>query len=363
MKTFTLFGVSAVVGTFALSGCGGGGGSNSGTRPTPTTSPTAGPVQLQDLTTNLNPLYVSSGDFEGAFIVAKGGAGINWYFANLGLARFVDSADKAKIRAYLDEFMARTNIPAGTILDYENIAPAISRASDSDDSYVSTALSLACAYRRTTNDNEWWNANKANLKTIARKALLEPQKSSGLIKVRITGNDTGFLMDNCENYAGLRDFAAELGKDGDVDAPTYATAAQRVAQGINGLFKGDHFEAADIKADKTFYPLRVAQVFPQLYDVPLGTAAQTKNKYDKGWAYLNAVRNKGENWTIGQNTDKSAKGFPYMLLGAVAAKRGEKGLAQAQLKFFLDKLNNSGLPEFSHIQEIGFANQLQSALK
>ena len=165
---------------------------------------------------------------------------------------------------------------------------------------------------------------------------------------------------------GLNALAIELAKDGDVAAPTYTRATKRVANGISKLFDANKkaFKAADVADDGQFYADRTCQIYPQLYDVPLGSAQQTRQKYDAAYAYLNA---RGDKWEIGQIKDDSLGGYPWMVLGTVAAKRGDTARAVTQLNYYLDKLNaaTSAPPTpqssvFTTIQELGFATQLQN---
>jgi hypothetical protein len=85
--------------------------------------------------------------------------------------------------------------------------------SDSDDSYAATFLSLASRYVTISGNNSWLQANLQKLKDISYSNLARSMKPSGLTTVFQHSQNTtnaSYLMDNCEGYRGLRDFAQLL---------------------------------------------------------------------------------------------------------------------------------------------------------
>jgi hypothetical protein len=179
-------------------------------------------------------------------------------------------------------------------------------------------------------------------------------------------------MDSCEVYAALKSLAVLLAKGDDPDAKMFEEAADAVADAIAGLYHEkakafyildtqqaafpDYYAAPDIK----FYPHRLAQVFPELFDVPLGDAATTKQRYDAAWAFAAA----NGDWDVGLPKDNSSGGFPSMVRGYVALKRGESAVAQQHLTWYLKEFS-SATPQvgFLMINEIGQALQIENGLR
>jgi hypothetical protein len=196
---------------------------------------------------------------------------------------------------------------------------------------------------------------------IARLVLLDFQRPSGLVPsfANADPRTVAYLMDNCEVYRGLTDFSRALEANRDPDARCFAEAAGRVSKGIAGLFdeKGRSFRHADADGADTIYFRRAAQVFPEVFEVPLGDEALTRRRYAAAWKALNAGRAAGEprdRWEEGEVADGSLGGYPWMVLGYAAAMRGEAGMARAQLAYFSRRLGQPE-PPFTAIHEVGWA--------
>jgi hypothetical protein len=252
-------------------------------------------------------------------------------------------------------------------------------------------LSLACWYSGQPTGNAWFQKKLPRLKQIANKNLLEAidpkthlvltfNSTKGRFTAPTVNGTYGSghaadterkalyqrvsqMMDNCEAYRGLKDFASRLGMLGDPDSARYAAAAAEIASGIADLFDPvtKSFRVSTISARRVpgekipFYPDRLVQVAPQVFGVDLG--AQTESMYDDAWKYLNAG---GDAWWTGQIADKSTGGAPFMIVGFAAALRGERTLAPQQLTFFENALRDSKTPpEFGNIGEIAFALRIQ----
>ncbi|KUR72874.1 hypothetical protein AQZ52_06605 [Novosphingobium fuchskuhlense] len=282
-------------------------------------------------------LRITAGPLAGAFTVAPLGV-VNWYFGNLGLLPLAARLP-SEVRAWLDLQIARYDIPRGTIADVEpdyasaGASPGIKRLllSDSDDAYAGTLLALAARHDALGADDGWWNANVDALKGIARSGIRALQKPSGLTRTFRSharpGADVAYLMDNCEVWSGLTAFAARLAARGDRSgAAVHTRAAEKVAAGIAGLFDpaAGAFRPSDSNAavGTAFYPDATAQVFPELHGVVAPGLGQAQ--YDAGWAALGRI---APQWPA-----LAYDSYPWLLLAAVAARRGAAGQRLARLQ-------------------------------
>lgn len=289
-----------------------------------------------DVVAAIKALRINAGPFAGGYEIAPNGR-LNWYFTALGLLPIVQSlpaADLDKyIRSYLDlyircltpqRFILDINFPVGRA-DPSNYTTV---ASDSDDSYAATFLTLATRYVRASRNMVWWNANKAVLMEVAYRNLAMPLKPNGLTAVfqspRSQTNSIGYLMDNCEVYRGLRDFGAMLTEGGNAKEGTYYNAlASNVADGLarqfrtttSGFTPGDAFSVTE----RNFYPGATCQVFAQAFGVQ-----ELAPMFDRAWNYLGQY---AAGWEDGRYD-----AYPWAILGLVAAKRGQTAPARAQLR-------------------------------
>ncbi|MGO4809384.1 hypothetical protein AB4156_07225 [Cupriavidus sp. 2MCAB6] len=364
----------------ALAGCDGGGNSeestavigNSTTKYQPeNANPSAGASAKSgfDILASLDALKITTGPFAGAYQVGSGSNWLNWYFANIGLFGFIKDRQN-EVRAYMDLYIknvSRVNYTINDIKFNGDLNSPIQCPADSNDSYASTFLSLAAEYMRVTGDVTWFRNNLSILKAIAYANLAVPQKPGGLISVyrqdytpptntthcpSFTPSNIAYTEDNTENYRGLVDFSNALKVLGDSDSIYYSQVANSVAVGIQGRSNGSAFFAADSDStiNPNFYPGTVTQVFPQLNEIPLSSdTVATQSRYDTGYAYLNAH---APTWST--QIDPSAS-YPWMLLGYVAAKRGDTARAQQQMALLRE---NSGK---AIINEIGFYKRILNA--
>ena len=327
-------------------------------------------VGAQDYVGRIVKLRLTEGPYAGGFRQQANDARLNWYFANLGLLAICDDRPDL-IRPYLDLYLSKVDGRTGTIRDIGDLGTGALRRSDSDDSYAATFLSLATKYRASPGGERWWAQNRVKLKEIARLVLLDHQKPSGLVPSFANGDPrtVAYLMDNCEVYRGLEDLSRALEADRDPDAKSYAEAAGRVSKGIAGLFDeaSQSFRHADVDGAETFYPRLAAQVFPEVFGVPLGDAARTRSRYAAAWKSLNAGRMPGkprDRWEVGENSDRSLGGYPWMVLGYAAARRGEPGVARTQLASFARRSGQGDPPPpYTAIHELGWAVRVASLLK
>lgn len=318
-----------------------------------------------DVVAEIKSLRIPTGPYAGGYEIAPNGR-LNWYFTQLGLlpiVQFLSPADlETYIRSYLDLYL-RSITSAFTIDDIDlpfgraNTAAFVKVPSDSDDSYAATFLSLAVRYVRASRNWTWWESNKARLKDIAYRNLALTAKTTGLTSVfqapRSQTNSIGYLMDNCEGYRGLRDFASLLRERGEViEANYYDLLAANAAGGIVArLYSTTHvgFLPSDAATapESSFYPGTTCQIFPQAFGL-----VELSSLFDTGWKNLNTY---SPGWEDGRHNP-----FAWAVLGFVAAKRGQHTQARAQMAS-IEKafVSNRALVT---INELGFYRRTQSVL-
>ena len=316
-----------------------------------------------DVSAAIKSLQITSGPYANGYLVAPNGM-LNWYFTNLGLLPVVqyfspDDLDRY-VRTYLDLYLK--NLTVNSTISDIGFTPGSNTVvmipSDSDDSYASTFLSLAVRYTRASQNWAWWDANEAALKNMAYRNLAVMQKpTDGLVSTfqppRNQANGLGYLMDNAEDYRGLRDFASLLRDRGETtDANYYDLVATGIAQGIGTrLYDTAHAgfmtSDGDAQATEAFYAGTTCQSFPEAFGIN-----ELSAYYSKSWIYLNQY---SPNWQNGQYD-----AFPWAVLGYVAAQRGLTAQAHEQLQA-IDKLffYNRALVT---LNELGFYQRTQSIL-
>src|SRR3989344_2246118 len=262
-----------------------------------------------DAVAEIKALRIPSGPYAGGYELAPNG-GLNWYFANLGLVAIVPLLGAADLQSH--------------VLPYLNL-------------YLANV--------------------KAALKNMAYRNLALTAKPSGLTSVfqspRSQSNSSGYLMDNCEGYRGLRDFAALLRSRSELhEANYYDLLASNTAEGVSRfLFKApaQAFLSSDAAPALTadFYPGTTCQVYPQAFGL-----RELAGQSTAGWNYFNTHT---PGWETGSHDP-----FPWAILGYVAALRGQTGLASAQLAT-IDKLFAANR-RLVTINELGFYQRTKSVL-
>ncbi|MGY8905292.1 MAG: hypothetical protein ACKVIH_12160 [Burkholderiales bacterium] len=312
----------------------------------------------------IKALRIPTGPYAGAYEIAPNGLS-NWYFTNLGLiaiVQYLNGPDlDTYIRSYLDLYLSKLE-PNMSIRDVHfpfgrvNTSNFTLVLADSDDSYAATTLTLAARYLRASQNWAWWDQNKARLKDIAYRNIATAIKANGLTSVfqspRSQTNNAGYLMDNCEVYRGLTDFALLLRERGEpADATYYESFAKNISSALATLFSmsNNGFRFADLanQTETTFYPGTTCQVFPQVFGVtPLAPY------YDRAWNFFNLNSTGWEKGTIDP--------YPWAVLGLAAALRGQTALAQAQLAS-MEKTFAISRPLMT-INELGFYQRIKSVL-
>jgi hypothetical protein len=316
-----------------------------------------------NVTNAVKSLQITSGPYANGYLIAPNGM-LNWYFTNLGLLPIVQYLSPADLNTYVLSYLNLyiKNLTVNSTISDVTFTPGTNNfvlvPSDSDDSYAATFLSLAVRYVNASQNWTWWAANEAALKNMAYRNLAVMQKpGDGLISTfqppRNQTNALGYLMDNSEDYRGLRDFASVLRNRGETaDANYYDLVATGIADGISiHLYDTSHagFMTSDGDAQATtiFYAGTTCQVFPQAFGI-----SELSAYYSHSWTYLNQY---SQNWQNGQYNS-----FPWAILGYVAAMRGLTVQAQAQLQMINTLfVNNRAMVT---LNELGFYQRTQSLL-
>jgi hypothetical protein len=325
------------------------------------------PIRTQpiDAVAKIKALRISTGPLARGYLIAPNGR-LNWYFNNLGLipiVQYLNAADlDTFIRQYMDLYLSRLQTDY-TVQDVNFNDASLQNItlvpSDSDNSYAATLVSLAARYLKATGNWAWWDANKAKLQAMVDANMVALQKANGLCRVfqlsRVSPvADYGYMMNNAEDYRGLRDFASILALRGESTLSNhYNNIATTIAQsmmiylwdsGRSGFKTSDQDAHAD---STTFYPGTTCQVFPQAFGVSeLSTyftaAYQFLNRYSPQWP------------------NEIYDPFPWAILGYVAAKRGDTNRAQTQMAATEKKYASQAA--LVTINELGFYQRTKSLL-
>ncbi|MFA5393170.1 MAG: hypothetical protein WC081_06210 [Candidatus Ratteibacteria bacterium] len=161
----------------------------------------------------------------------------------------------------------------GTIYDYrisQDGREVSTKDYDSVDSYAGMFLYLVNRYYQKTNDKQFIEKNRAKLEDIAR-VIVWMQDVDGLIMV-MPGNNTKYLMDNCESYGGIKAFMS-LSRAMNWETKDFEKTESALRNGIRKFFdsgKNNFYWA--IQEEKkhastwdNYYPDAYAQLFPVLF--------------------------------------------------------------------------------------------------
>lgn len=215
------------------------------------------------------PYFIGSGTYYGAYRRIAYNGNIDWYFSNLALLN--GSFTNGELVTYLNLYISRLDRRTQTIQNVNSDLVTLS-APDSHDSYASTFLSLVKKYIDQSNDLNWLINNQTRLKLIADFNLVNQFKSNNLISVFQAPhpNNIGYLMDNIENYKGLKDLH-ELLKRVEYNNTKYLNASNRVLTGIQGLRDPNLgvYKPCDVCfVTQKFYPDVTSNMLLQVYNIP-----------------------------------------------------------------------------------------------
>lgn len=251
------------------------------------------------------------------------------YFANFAaIAMLEDPVNYPLVERYLNWYLRHLE-KNGTIFDYHYDEQLLFRTAgpDSEDSYAGTYLSLAGAYHYRTGQTDWVKKNLPRLKKVAG-VIINLMDRDGLT-FALAGYRVKYLMDNCEAYRGLKDFANLLHSLGDQDAAMYQSKASAIAAGIERMLWNPR--AKCYHTSKTgwlrnrirlgkFYPDATCQVFPVLYGLlepdskRAGSLYRLFNNFQPHWVFIKPPH------------------FPWMLLGYYACLHDDFKRALEKIK-------------------------------
>ncbi|MGI9952423.1 hypothetical protein V3F56_08675 [Moorellaceae bacterium AZ2] len=281
------------------------------------------------------------------------------YFAHLALYGVVATGNYGdRVRAYLEWYVAHLERPDrfglyGTVYDYTVTADGREipeEGYDSSDSYAATFLSLVWRYYQATGDKAWVEAHRGELEMVAG-AMLATEQKDGLTLARPDW-PVKYLMDNCEVYQGLKDYAVlqeEVWEDGG-RADFYRQKALKLAESIQRkMWVGEGFSPAIYSWGlrrrpnwKRWYPDALAQLFPLICGVLERTSPQARQ------IYRSFLRNY-PSWHL----VSSPTAFTSPLVAWAAALMGDEERLSTYFREIREKVIAAGRPWPWHAAESG----------
>lgn len=254
---------------------------------------------------------------------------VNPYFANFAAMALLDDPGGFLLtRRYLDWYLRHLE-DDGSIRDY-HYQGANERASgpDSEDAYAGTFLSLALRYQLVCPSDSWVGDNLSTLKKVA-EVIIRLMDTDGLTYA-MAGHRVKYLMDNCEAYRGLDDFAKLLACLGDPQAGYFKTRAANIKGGIEKVLwnkRRQVYLPAQRRLFRSrfdwgkYYPDATCQIFPVLYGLLRPDSLRALHLYRE------FNRHQPE-WTRIHPPD-----FPWVILAYWAALQGAYERAREKLIF------------------------------
>lgn len=251
------------------------------------------------------------------------------YFSNFAaMAMLAEPSFYLTVERYLDWYL-RNLEENGTILDYhyDDNFDFKTALPDSEDAYAGTLLSLAFNYHQKTGRTDWIRENLPNLKKVAQ-AIINLMDRDGLTFASAAYR-VKYLMDNCETYRGLADFAALLEHIGEQEARYYKVKAEAIARGIEKVLLHrflNYYHPSKtgwIKPGinlKRFYPDAACQAFPVLYGL-------IEPGSGRGARLYNIFNEHHGNWVTIEPPD-----YPWMILGLYACLHGDYSKAYEKIR-------------------------------
>jgi len=283
------------------------------------------------------------------------------YFANFAAKTLVD-IDPGRARRYMNWYLDHLNRPdrfglAGTVYDYElsDMGWLPTLEYDSADSYAATFLSLVSHYLARTGDRDFVESNLDDINLVA-SVLLALQDKDGLTFVA-PGSSTKYLMDNCEVYRGLIDWAEALLLLGRPEAASQMTfAAENVRLGIERVFysahRGQYAHTVSWYGKKYPKPGRwYPDAVSQLYLITEGVLRTDDQRAYRMWSSFNE---QFPAW----NECGTYDGFPWAKVALAAARMGDTDRADRFLAWVAEEFGQKARPypwyvlESAHIVDL-----------
>lgn len=252
------------------------------------------------------------------------------YFSNFSaMAMLEDPSCYPLVERYLDWYLQNLE-KNGTILDYhydENFKAKKAKP-DSEDAYAGTYLSLVTHFHERTGQTPWVRKNLPGLKKVAR-AIIKLMDRDGLT-FALASYRVKYLMDNCEAYRGLADFANLLDYLGDGEAPYFKAKAEAVAGGVErALWNPRSLTYYPSKTGwirpgvslKKFYPDAACQIFPVLYGL-------IEPESGRGARLYKLFNDYQPDWVTIKPPD-----YPWVILGYYACLHGDYRRAYEKLRY------------------------------
>lgn len=247
-------------------------------------------------------------------------SGVMPYFSNYAATAMLEEPScYPLVERYLDWYLRSLEFD-GTILDYSygsNLNFKTARP-DSEDAYAGTFLALAALYHKKAGQTGWIKKSLPALKRVAG-SIINLMDRDGLT-FALAGYKVKYLMDNCEAYRGLADFAELLHGLGDREASYFGSVAEEIAAGIERQLWNKRklcYYASKIgwlsrgtNLNK-FYPDAACQVFPVLCGLIEANGVKGTGLYK----LFNDSQPKWPNLTPPH--------YPWMLLGLYACLHGD----------------------------------------
>ncbi|MGA8153647.1 MAG: hypothetical protein WB952_22045 [Terriglobales bacterium] len=280
---------------------------------------------------------------------------INPYFANLAAIGWLqDSSKIPQVEAWMRWYIDHLNWQDydglyGTVYNY-TYADGVETSSntyDSADSSAATFLTLAAAlYNTGSPDAQSFVQNTVGeyILNVTGNVITNLQQSNGLVVAK-PDYQIEYLMDNTEDYRGLKDFAALASQAwGDPGAASwYRVHASRIRSGIQSVLyissTGLYYPYAGSLAPKlsTFYPDAVAQLYPAVQGVVAGSSKQAMHSYT-------AFNGAWPGWT--NLSFSSQTPFPWAVVSYAAYLNGSTSSVKKYSSTIQKKYVN-GTPDFS----------------
>lgn len=288
------------------------------------------------------------------------------YFSNLAAISLLNR-DPAVVKKYIQWYVAHLGKHdpwgmKGTVTDYiyRGSQEISTRSYDSADAYAGTFLTLALEYHRATSDSDYLKQILPQLYAVA-DTIVALQSGDGLVRAKIS-DPSKYLMDNCEAYRGLIDFAHLLSMLGEQsNAVKYYRKAEAIREGIehrlwdpttNSYYWRIHWLGFRQRSDlRKWYPDAVSQLYPILTEVISPNSDQARsiwesfNRHFPGWPRL----------------DHGQK-FAWTQVAYVSFKMGDMQKSQSFVESVKRLFDISGKPGSWHVMESSMLIMVKDAL-